>query len=142
MAYATQDDITTLYGSAALYPAEVNGVLDAAKVSRALSSASAEIDSYLAVRLTLPVEPTELLMQFAVDIALYRLASTADVMTEELRQRYDDAIAHLRRIADGKAQLVQPVDPNADDDNSHTSPRPIIADGPPRLFSRDKMRGL
>lgn len=141
MAYATQDDITTLYGPAALYAAEVNGVVDAAKVSRALSSASAEIDSYLAVRLTLPVEPTELLMQFAVDIALYRLASTADVMTEELRQRYDDAIAHLRRIADGKAQLVQPVDPNADD-SSHTGPRPIIADGPPRLFSRDKMRGL
>ena len=143
MAYATQSDIETIYGTDALYAAEVAGVVDAAKVTRALASASAEIDTYLAVRYALPVAPTEMLAQWAVDIALYRLASTADLMTEELRTRYEDALAALKRIADGKAALVQPAPEGEEgEDATPSSPRPILGEGPERLFTRDKMRGL
>ncbi len=139
MAYATQDDIVTIYSADALFVAERDGVVDGAAVVRALDSASGEIDSFIAVRVALPLpEVPDLLVQFAVDIALYRLASSAAIMSDELRQRYEDALAHLRRIAKGEAALVLPVAPDAEPQ----SPAPIVADGEPRLFTRTSLRGL
>jgi len=41
----------------------------------------------------------------AIDLAVYRIANTADRLTNEMRQRYEDHIRHLERIADGKAGL-------------------------------------
>ena len=144
MAYATQADIVTLYSEDALYVADRdgNGVPDAAAIERALSSASGEIDSFLATRYQVPIEtPTDLLIQFCVDIAIYRLALGRAVQTEEHRTRYDDAIERLKLIASGRAALVLPADPEADPDED-TGPRPIVTSGPPREFTRDKMRGL
>lgn len=143
MAYATQGDIAELYGPHALHVADRDGdgLADAAAVTRALEGASDEIDSYLAVRYRLPLaQPPRILRQHAVDIALYRLALSADVLSEEHRRRYEDAIAALKRIAKGEAALVMPVDPEAEDDGQ--GPRPIVSGGPERIFSRDKMRGL
>ena len=146
MPYAAAQDIVDLYGPSALYVADRDGdgAPDAAAVDRALTSASDEIDSYVGVRhaLPLPVVPG-ILRQHCVDIAVYRLALSADVLTEEHRRRYEDAVAHLRRIAEGKAALVLPTDPDvpADPDAPDMSgPRPIVADGPPRLFTRPAMR--
>jgi len=143
MAYATQSDIVELYGPNALYVADRNGdgVADAEAVTRALSSATDEIDSYLAVRYRLPLPAVPgILRQYAVDIALYRLALARDVLSEEHRVRYDDTIAALKRIAKGEAALVLPSDPEAEDDGQ--GPRPIVTGGPERIFSREKMRGL
>jgi phage gp36-like protein len=147
MAYATQSDITDLYGLNALYVADRDGdgVADAAAVDRALASASAEIDSYLLVRYTLPLpDVPQILVQACVDIAVYRLALSHDVLSEEHRRRYEDATAHLKRIARGEAALHLPSAPPVldPDGNPITGAKPIVAGGPPRLFSRDQTRDL
>ncbi|PJN94870.1 DUF1320 domain-containing protein [Amaricoccus sp. HAR-UPW-R2A-40] len=148
MAYATQSDIVEIYGEHALVVADRNGdgTPDAAAITRALTAAADEIDSHLAVRYPLPLASTPgILRQLSVDVAVYRLAQTADVLTEEVRQRYEDAVAHLRRLAEGKAALVFP--PSApgegeEPDPLDASPQPIVVAGPPRLFSRERMRDL
>jgi phage gp36-like protein len=147
MAYATQADIVTLYGDDALHVADRDGdgLADSAAVARALDHASAEIDTHIAARYALPLASTPaMLTAWCVDIALYRLALTADVLSEEHRRRYDDALAALRRVAEGKAALVFPADPNPDPEAEpeDTSPRPIVAGGPERLFSRATLRDL
>lgn len=148
MPYASQSDIVEIYGEQSLIVADRDGdgTPDVAAIGRALVSASDEIDSYIAVRYPLPlVAVPGILRQRAVDIAVYRLAQTADVLTEELRKRYEDAIGHLRRIAEGKAVLVLPPVPpgegeEEDPQGLHDSPQPIVTAGPPRLFSRERMR--
>lgn len=147
MAYASQTDIETIYGAQALYIADRDGdgVADVAAVTRALDAASDEIDTYLTVRYALPLASVPAVLgQLAVDIALYRLAASHDVLTEELRRRYEDAVAHLRRIARGEAGLPMPAvtDPETGESFGDGRPQPIVAGGPPRLFSREKMRGL
>lgn len=147
MAYATQADIVDLYGPNALYVADRDGdgVADADAVTRALNAASDEIDSYLAVRYRLPLDTTPgILRQYAVDIALYRLALGREVLSEEHRRRYEDALGALKRLAEGKAALILPQDPDADPDSptADQGPRPIVTGGPERIFSRDKMQGL
>lgn len=147
MAYATQNDIVELYSERALYVADRDGdgVPDSDAVAKALRLAAGEMNSYLAVRYDVPIDPTnDILMQLNVDVALYRLASHADVLTDELRTRYDDAIELLKRLSAGTAALPPaPVDPDADDDDGALDgPRPIVAGGPPRLFSRAQMRDL
>lgn len=149
MAYATQDDIVDLYSERALYVADRNGdgVPDTDAVTKALNFAAGEMDTYLAVRYDVPIDPTnDILMQLNVDVALYRLASHADVLTDELRRRYEDAIDLLKRLSNGTAALPPaPVDPDADPDadtDTLDGPRPIVATGPERLFSRAQMRDL
>lgn len=147
MPYATQTDITMLYGANALYVADHDrdGVADADAVSRALNSATGEIDTYLAARYPLPLaEVPEFLKQLTVDIALYRLALSADVATTEHRTRYEDALSHLRKIAEGKAALVfTPVPPlEGEPAPASTGPQAVVISGPPRLFSRTEMRDL
>jgi phage gp36-like protein len=148
MPYALIADITDLYGTNALYVADRDhdGLVDTVAVDRALASASAEIDSYLVTRYGLPLHETPaILRQHCVDISVYRLALSADVLSEEHRRRYEDAIAHLKLIAAGKAGLAfttpPPVDPNPDP-SAVTGARPIVVAGPPRIFSRDEMRDL
>jgi phage gp36-like protein len=143
-AYATQADIVTLYGANALYVADHNrdGVADSAAVTRALLSASDEIDTYLAARYTLPLtEVPGFLRTLTVDIGLYRLALSADVLSEEHRKRYEDALGHLKRIARGEAALVFTATP-ATGDIDVSAAQPIVSGGPEKLFTREKTRDL
>lgn len=145
MTYATQADIVTLYSPDALHVADRDGdgVPDAGAVARALDLASAEIDSYIGARYRLPLEePPAILMQYAVDIALYRLALSRDVASTEHRTRYDDARAALKDLSNGKSVLVFPGGADGDDTDAVAEPRPIVSGGPERQFTRDKMAGL
>lgn len=146
MAYATQLDITTIYSENALFVADRDGdgVVDADAVTRALDMASSEIDSFLGIRYDVPLPAApEVIKQIAVDFALYRLALSADVLSDEHRRRYEDGLAHLKRFGKGEAYLDLPVDPDAEVDATlPDGPQPIVAGGPDRLFTRDKMRGL
>lgn len=144
MTYATQTDITERYGEDILYVADRDGdgQADADAVTRALGDAAAEIDSFIGVRYPLPLSETPpILRRLCVDIAIYRLALSHDVLSDEMRARYQGAIDHLKRIGDGKASLNLPG-PAGEDGESFDAPQPIVAEGPERLFSRDKMRGL
>lgn len=147
MLYATAADITDLYGPDALVVADRNGmgVADAVAVDRAIASASAEIDAYIGTRYTLPLPSTPVhLVTVCIDIAIYRLALSADVLTDEHRRRYDDARAFLKMVSTGAAtlQIIAATDGSETDTTVVSGPRPIVADGPERLFSRETLRDL
>lgn len=134
MPYASQADIETLYGPDALLVAadrDGDGEPDADRIAAALADASAEIDSYVGVRHALPLPSTpDALRRVAVDIALYRLAANGAALTEEHRTRYEDAVAWLKRIADGKAALPG-LDPESGSRPSSGAPSHAA---PPRVF--------
>jgi phage gp36-like protein len=88
------------------WPAEDAAVARAAlsKMARAIDDAQTEIDAYLSSRYTVPLPtPPAVLMRFTSDIARYGLYE--DNAKDEVRQRYEDAIAFLKAIAAGKASL-------------------------------------
>ncbi|MCE7915417.1 MAG: DUF1320 domain-containing protein [Nitrosomonas sp. PRO4] len=108
MTYATQQNLIDRFGEDELIQLtdrQSLGVIDATVVSRALADADARINGYLAVRYSLPLAaplPTEL-ERLACDIARYALYE--DRVTEIVKERYQDAIALLRDVAAGKAEL-------------------------------------
>lgn len=150
MSYASQADIVAIYGQNALVVADHDrdGVPDAAVITRALEAATGEIDTYIGARYALPLhEVPAFLKQLAVDIALYRLALTADVATTEHRTRYEDALGHLKKIGEGRAALafttpIPAPSQDAVESGGFDRPRPIVQGGPPKLFTRDQMRDL
>lgn len=111
-----------------------------ATVLQAIRDASAEIDGYLAGRYELPlVSAPEILVGLACDMAFYklmRLRRAGDV--EDARNRYDDAVAYLVRVAKGQVQLGPGQDPGAAD------PARLLVQttGAPRLFGRGSLKGF
>ena len=81
------------------------GVIVTSVAERAIADATAEIDGYLrAGGYTVPLSPApELLERIAADIARFHLYD--DQATEEVRKRYEDQVALLRRIASGDVRL-------------------------------------
>ena len=146
VAYATAEQVIERHGAGTVQLltgrdgdgaadfSSAGGVLD-----RALADAAAEIDTYLAAKYDLPLTETpDILTRLAVDIAVYRLASAADVATEERRMRYEDAVKLLERIASGEASLglASPGAPS----RAWTSVG--TASSLPRRFSRETMARL
>lgn len=122
MAYASRADIEATYSADLLLNIadyDRDGQVDAPVVEAALNHATGVINSHLSVRYKLPLASVpDFLKAAAVDLAVYRIANTADRLTVEMRQRYEDHIRHLERIADGKAGLgFQDTTP---DDNEGT----------------------
>ncbi|MGR3485487.1 MAG: phage protein Gp36 family protein [Paracoccaceae bacterium] len=149
--YATHGDITRLYGPDALHVAVLpdGSGADLDAVDRAIASACAEIDTFLAVRYALPFAAAPAaLVQPAVDIALYRLASSRQVLSDDLRARFEDAIAMLKRLSSGTQELVlsapapAPAPAEGEEAAPPAPPNPIVVEGAPRLFDRKSMRGL
>lgn len=109
MAYAVQADLVERFGEAELVrltdrATPPTGQIDAAVVSRAIADAEAEINGYLAARYTLPLASTpEILKRLSCDLARYLLYD--DVAPDQIRDRYKDAVALLKGIADGKVSL-------------------------------------
>lgn len=132
--YATQQDIIDLYSESALLVVadrDDNDVIDSVVVDRALQHATEEIDSYVGQRHSLPLSSVPgVLKRICIDIALYRLSPDSSY-TEEKRQRYEDAIAHLEKLASGKIVLGLPEVPGQEDANDT-----IEITSEKRLFNR------
>lgn len=118
MAYATQSDMTTLFGEREVIQITdraLMGVIDSAVLGAALDLASDEIDGYIGSRYPLPLsESPRLLVRVCCDIARYRLLGADAQETEPARNRYKDAIALLKQVRDGDMGLgltptAQPV---------------------------------
>jgi len=136
MPYAAIADLITRYGEDELVQLTDRagaGVIDAAVAQRALADADAEIDGYLAVRHTLPLDDVPpLLVRIACDITRYRLWD--DRASEEVRMRYEDARRVLEAIAAGRVTLgVTPPE-------SPAGPRPSVRAGR-SVFDADNMAG-
>jgi len=109
MPYCTQADLLKLVPELELaqITAETGDVPDAAVVSEMIAQAAAEIDSYLAVRYQLPLAETPARVKsLAVDMALYHLYSRRSVAPDVRRQKYEDAVAFLKLVGVGKAEII------------------------------------
>lgn len=109
MTYATQQNMIARFGEReiiALTDRDNTGVIDAAVLADGLKSADDEINPYLAARYTLP--PTSvpaIVSSFACDIARYRLCGAEVIETEEIRNRYKDAIKFFEKVSKGEISL-------------------------------------
>ncbi|MHC1727952.1 MAG: gp436 family protein [Syntrophobacteraceae bacterium] len=143
MSYCTIDDIRNQVEEARLVQLtddEGMGAVAAARVSRAIGDADEEINSYLGVRMSVPLDPVpESVRRLSVDIALYNLYARREKIPENRSERYRNAVRILESAAMGRISLGQsdpdgnPLDPN----------RPEAAgDNPVRSFTRSTLSGF
>lgn len=79
--------------------------VNTSRLEKALTTASGEINSYLATRYSIPISPVpEILKTYCIDIAWYRLAQNN--APEQYATRYNNAIARLKDIEKGQMLLV------------------------------------
>lgn len=108
MTYATESDLEARFGADELIQRTNRtggAAIDMEVLGRALADADAEIDSYLATRYTLPLASTPaVLVRLACDITRYQLCG--DKVPDSVRQRYEDAVGVLKRMATGSVQLA------------------------------------
>lgn len=110
MAYATRQDMVNTIGERELIELtdrEQTGAINDSVLAGALATAEAEVDSYLAGRYPLPfANPPLVLTAYTCDIARYHLGRDGDVVvSENMRERYRDAIRYLEKVAEGKVSL-------------------------------------
>lgn len=106
--------------------------VDDAAVQQALDDAAAVIDGYLE-RVTAADRPSPaVLLPYAVDIAVYRLArSRPGREFESIQAAYEAAVKFLTRLAEGRfAGAGQSTSPTGG---------AVLYSGPPRIFSTDTM---
>ncbi len=112
----------------------------ATNVAAALTYATGLIDAQLSVRFALPLSTVpQALVDICVDMAIDRLANSADQSTEIIRDRAKSARANLDRIADGKMHLGLPAKTPGE------SPRPVLARTTPgidKIMTRETLRQL
>lgn len=135
MTYATQQDMVERFGEQELIQLTdrdgTAGAIVTAVLDRALEDADAEIDGYLAAGgYTLPLASVPpILSRIGADITRYHLYD--DAATEEVRRRYDRAVALLEAIAKGTVSLGA-----GDPQGSAGSPETVA---PTRVFTRDDL---
>lgn len=139
MAYATQADLVTRFGSDELAQLtdRINGsVIDASVVARAIADAEAEIDGYLAARYQMPLASVPAVLgRLACDMARYYLYD--DRFTEAVRKRYEDAVRLLKAMASGDVKLdaVVVLAPSA------SGATTVSSRAPERVFSASGLSG-
>ena len=137
MVYATETEIDTRRGTRLLdiiADTENTGDRDTDAIARGLSTATSKIDSYLSARYPVPLTTApDFIVGYCCDMAIYEVASGADVLTEIIETRNADAIAHLRLIAQGKADLGLPETGQVKTE----SPQAIQIDSEPKRFGRN-----
>ncbi|MCM8511590.1 DUF1320 domain-containing protein [Acinetobacter bereziniae] len=97
--YATEEDMIKRFGNEV---ENLKAMLPEGAIAEALQDATEEIDSYVAVKYSLPLPSIpSTLQRIACNIARYRLYFQQP--TDEVENRYKAEIDYLKRIADGKA---------------------------------------
>jgi len=137
MAYCTQEDIEKRIGEddvAALTDYDGDGSPDTEVVAAAIGDACALIDSYLSVRFTVPVSPVaDVLRTRAVNLSVYFLRLGRDSATEDVRRQYEDDVAWLGEVVNGKVSLG--IEPSAAEGDRAPGVR---YESQPRIFGRDE----
>jgi phage gp36-like protein len=144
MAYAiAQDWLEAEESQSFIGDTDGDGAADVSGIDKALVSASAEMDGWLASRYPVPViDPAAIpvLRVHAVAIATYHLARTANEVTEDIKERYKASIDYLKSVAKGVADLPVTKQGTGQDENgpaaATTSDVQMIA--PERQFSRSE----
>ena len=104
--YISQADLVLRFGEAQiqdLSDRNNTGAIDPAIVAQAITDTCARIDGYLGARYTLPLATLPAAIPtLACDICRYILAERP---TDEMRNRYEDALAWFGKVAEGKFGL-------------------------------------
>lgn len=107
---------------------------DTQKLARAISDADSLIDGYLAARYGLPLSSVPTLVAgWAADIARFKLWD--DHAPEEVRKRYEDALAQLKLLAQGVISL-----PPGSDGAQVTGAISFAGYSADRVFTQDTLR--
>jgi phage gp36-like protein len=115
------------------------GVVDETVVADAIADADSEIDAYLRARYDLPLDTApRILKKLSVGITLYYLFHRRQIANEVIKERYDNAVKLLDRIAKGQVQLVE-ADGDAVTDEG--GPQASKTEGD-RIFSDDTMENF
>jgi len=117
---------------------EAEGEVQDARIQAALDDASAEIDSYIAKVVPVPLTPVpRILKVICRDLALHRLYVNIGHNMEARKSLRDDAIGYLKSVARGDAALGDggEVPPQI------TTPGVAMTEGPERQMTRDRLRG-
>lgn len=139
MTYATQQNMIDRFGEDELVQltdrvAPATGAIVAAVMDKALTDADAEINSYLQARYAVPLSPAPAMLErVACDIARYQLYD--DRATEQVIQRYKDAVKWLRDVSTGVVNLGIDAAGGATD----AQDLPEMASGE-SVFRRDRAR--
>lgn len=138
--YANREDMVRAFGEReciSLTDRDYTGTINNDVLNGALEQASAEIDGYLCGRYPVPWadEPRVLVIR-CCNIARYLLCGSDTQMTVEIRERYEDTIRYLEKIAGGKINLGRTA--SGDVVKSSTGAK-VVSGG--RVFGRDKTRG-
>lgn len=130
MGYATKEDIDELYGTDLLVRVadyDRDGTPDPAVVAKGLEGADEICDAYLSAQYTIPVVPTPgVVRNCAIDIAVYKMALGRTGRTDEMRVRYEDALAILEKISTGKIGLGLPPETGTDENGDPVTTNPNV----------------
>ncbi len=141
MAYCTQQDLEERIGRDVLVDlTDLEGTkeVDATRVAHACDDASAEIDSYVQARYTVPFSPVPpVIHRAAVAIAIYLLFTARGYdksgSDEAIADAYRATVAWLKEVARGHATLGVPQPPKDE------GARVTAAE---RVFTRAKLEGF
>jgi len=153
MAYATQQQAIDLYGEDALLVGcdrDRDGQLDDGLFDLFAEAASNEIEGYLIGRTgdTFPLSPVPPQIRlYCIDIAIHRSRPTADLLTEEVKDRYKAAIRYLEHVQKNKQRLVIPQEDGSSLGVVNQAVQAETVSSPdvwcePRRFTRESMSGI
>lgn len=138
MVYAALSDLVAQFGDAeviALTDRNLDGVADVPVYGMALQRASNTIDSYVSSRYPLPLSVVpDQLVDICCDIARYKLCGVEVTETDDIRNRFKDAIKMLEHIRDGKVDIGLTVAGAAPVENASVR---VVGGG--RTFSRAQL---
>lgn len=141
-AYATVDNMVARYGDqemrrVSIVDGEIPDAVIPDRITGAIVGASSVADSYLSVRVPLPLRSVpDALTRAVCQIARYDLWTGGDrTPSDDVTAGRDEALAWLKAIADGKAQLDDGAAGAAAITGAWTSDRP-------RDLSHDSMKSL
>ncbi|CAH0339577.1 phage protein Gp36 family protein [Rhizobium sp. CECT 9324] len=149
--YATIADIEARFREQLTLVAadEQTGLRDDTRIEAGLGDASIEIRAILAARYSaadlsaLDADSLALLKIYAIDIAFYRIALDFSRSTENIKERYDQAVKRLEAIAAGKGALTTTVPaPGGDDANvdvGDIGQNEVVLTAPERVFTRERL---
>lgn len=104
-------------------------------IDDAVSDSFGEINGYIGRRYSLPLPSVpENLRMYNSDMAMYRLYCRRQGPPEWIQKLYNEAIAYLKLVSTGKADLDIEISDSVEDQSME-----ISVDNPPRFFTRTTM---
>lgn len=144
MAYSILADIEELLPETTIVQLtddEDLGTINEVRVTEAIASADAEIDTYCGTKYSVPFSPVPpVIKKCSVDMAIYNLYSRkAEELPQTRTDRYKNAIRLLEAIAKGTISIGEIPEPTASEDASSAECNKTSSD---RIFTRDKLEGF